>query len=70
MRFPAGAIYLIEKRTSHPMNTEAVSTTGKTLLGRGRSPAFSAVGSVLAALTCCLPVLRLCSLLVGLKKQR
>src|SRR5437763_14633737 len=39
------------------MNTEAVSTTGKPSSKRALAAALSAVGSVLAALTCCLPVL-------------
>ena len=39
------------------MNTEAVSTTGKPSSKGALAAAFSAVGSVLAALTCCLPVL-------------
>lgn len=38
------------------MNTEAVTTTGKPSKG-AIAAALSAVGSVLAALTCCLPVL-------------
>src|SRR5438046_10185795 len=39
------------------MNTEAVSTTGKPSSKGALAAALSAVGSVLAALTCCLPVL-------------
>jgi len=39
------------------MNTEAVSTTGKLSSKGALAAALSAVGSVLAALTCCLPVL-------------
>ena len=39
------------------MNTEAVSTTGKPSAKGALAAALSAVGSVLAALTCCLPVL-------------
>lgn len=39
------------------MNTEAVSTTGKPSSKGALVAALSAVGSVLAALTCCLPVL-------------
>ncbi len=39
------------------MNTEAVSTAGKPSSKGALVAALSAVGSVLAALTCCLPVL-------------
>src|SRR5713101_1590140 len=39
------------------MNSAAVSTTGKPSSKGALAAAFSAVGSVLAALTCCLPVL-------------
>lgn len=39
------------------MNTEAVSATGKPSSKGALVAALSAVGSVLAALTCCLPVL-------------
>ena len=39
------------------MNTEAVTTTGKPSSKGAIAAALSAVGSVLAALTCCLPVL-------------
>src|SRR5207247_11034377 len=39
------------------MNTEAVGTTGKPSSKGALAAALSAVGSVLAALTCCLPVL-------------
>ena len=39
------------------MNTAAVSTTGKAPAKGALAAALSAVGSVLAALTCCLPVL-------------
>ena len=39
------------------MNTEAVSTTGKPSSKGTLAAALSAVGSALAALTCCLPVL-------------
>jgi hypothetical protein len=39
------------------MNTEAVSPTGKSASKGTLAAALSAVGSVLAALTCCLPVL-------------
>ncbi len=39
------------------MNTEAVTTTGKPSSNGALAAALSAVGSVLAALTCCLPVL-------------
>src|ERR1700739_2419292 len=39
------------------MNTEAVNATGKASSKGGLAAALSAVGSVLAALTCCLPVL-------------
>ena len=39
------------------MNTEAVGTTGKATSKVAVVSALSALGSVLAALTCCLPVL-------------
>jgi hypothetical protein len=39
------------------MNTEAVHTTGKPSSKGALAAALSAVGSVLAASTCCLPVL-------------
>src|SRR2546423_6610433 len=39
------------------MNTETIGTTGKTSSKGALAAAFSAVGSVLAAATCCLPVL-------------
>ena len=39
------------------MNTEGVSTTRKSSSKGALAAALSAVGSVLAALTCCLPVL-------------
>ncbi len=39
------------------MNTEAVSATGKPSSKAALAAAISAVGSVLAAATCCLPVL-------------
>ncbi len=39
------------------MNTEAVGTTGKPSSKGALAAALSAVGSVLVALTCCLPVL-------------
>ncbi len=39
------------------MNTEAASTTGKPSSKGAFAAALSAIGSVLAALTCCLPVL-------------
>lgn len=39
------------------MNSEAVITTGKPSSKGALAAALSAVGSVLAALTCCLPVL-------------
>src|SRR5260370_40758790 len=40
------------------MNTETIKTTGKSPSSKGaRAGAVSAVGSVLAALTCCVPVL-------------
>ena len=39
------------------MNTEAVSTTGKPSSKGALAAAISAVGSVLAVATCCLPVL-------------
>lgn len=39
------------------MNTEVVSSTGKPSSKGALVAALSAVGSVLAALTCCLPVL-------------
>lgn len=39
------------------MKNEAVSTTGKASSKGALAAAVSAVGSVLAALTCCLPVL-------------
>ncbi len=39
------------------MNTETIRTTGKSSSKEALAAALSAVGSVLAALTCCLPVL-------------
>ena len=39
------------------MNTEAISTTGKASSKVAVAAALSAVGSVVAGLTCCLPVL-------------
>jgi len=39
------------------MNSETISPTGKASPKGGVAAALSAVGSVLAALTCCLPVL-------------
>src|SRR5260370_31031031 len=39
------------------MNTETIGTTGKTSSKGALAAALSAVGSVLAAATCCLPVL-------------
>ncbi len=39
------------------MNSETISPTGKVSPKGGVAAALSAVGSVLAALTCCLPVL-------------
>ncbi len=39
------------------MTTEVVSATGKRFSKGGLAAALSAVGSALAALTCCLPVL-------------
>ncbi len=56
MRFPAGAISSREKERAS-MNTEAVSPTGKPSSKGAFAAALSAVGSVLAALTCCVPVL-------------
>jgi uncharacterized membrane protein YbaN (DUF454 family) len=46
-----------EQRGRVSMNTEVVSTTGKPSSKGAIAAALSAVGSVLAALTCCLPVL-------------
>jgi hypothetical protein len=46
-----------EQGNEHPMDTETINTTSK-LPARGTFiAAVSAVGSVLATLTCCLPVL-------------
>ena len=39
------------------MNSEAIGATGKASSKGGLAAALSAVGSVLVALTCCLPVL-------------
>jgi hypothetical protein len=39
------------------MNSETIGATGKASSKGGLAAALSAVGSVLAALTCCLPVL-------------
>src|SRR5436305_14566269 len=39
------------------MSSETISATGKASSKGGLAAALSAVGSVLAALTCCLPVL-------------
>src|SRR5258708_15160739 len=39
------------------MNTETISTTGKPATKGAFAAAISAIGSVLAAATCCLPVL-------------
>jgi hypothetical protein len=39
------------------MNTETIGTTGKTSSNGALAAALSGVGSVLAAATCCLPVL-------------
>jgi hypothetical protein len=41
----------------HPMDTQTIRTAGKLSSKGAFAAALSAVGSVLAALTCCLPVL-------------
>ena len=51
------AIVLSEREEQASMNTEAVGTTGKHSSKGALTAALSAVGSVLGALTCCLPVL-------------
>jgi hypothetical protein len=46
-----------EQGNEHPMNTETMSTTSKPSAKGTFIAAISAVGSVLATLACCLPVL-------------
>ena len=46
-----------QKGNRAPMNAETMNTAGKSSSKRALAAALSAIGSALAAMTCCLPVL-------------